>query len=142
MKPVTLVKSLGHVTVSLFAVLILAACSEPVQENLQTIPSPDGRYAATAFRMNLSATIPYCPEVFLGEAGERVGRRGNIFQGYKDERIRVFWRSPTNLVIYCTPDCRIDQAVARWKDVEIEIVKSWSWLEEAAAPVRKSPVLH
>ena len=121
----------SHISCCILLTVLCCGCAgKALMERVKDVPSPDAKHIATSFRMNFGATVAYCPEVFLSRTGKPLGKRGNIFRGYKDDRIRLEWKTPTHLRIYCTPDCRIDLIKEHHDGVTIELIQNWKWLDQ------------
>lgn len=111
-------------------VLLTANCGRGKIEDAKDFPSPDGNYVATFMLMNFGATASDCPEVHLHRFDESRGSRGNVFRGFRSFRLKLEWRSSSNLVIYCTPECKVLRHVKQWNDVSIDVIHSANWVLE------------
>ena len=62
-------------------------------------PSPGNQRVATVFEMCCYCTTGYYPELTVRGPGEKIGDRGNVFEGEPGDTVTVKWMSPTNLLV-------------------------------------------
>jgi hypothetical protein len=100
-------------------------CSSSV---LTEVPSPDGRYIATAFERNCGATSPYVRIVSIRPEGTRLRPEDDgswVFATKDQPNIGVSWSGPRQLTVvtggYSRTPSEQRLKTAHWKDVGIVI---------------------
>lgn len=114
------------IPVALLLMLAFTGCAS--REHVQDFQSPDQKWVASVYRGNGGATTAYWPIVDLSKRDGSA--KAQVFSGYADARVQVVWSSPTNMTIYCTPDCQSAKLKRTdWHGITISLVKSWDWLK-------------
>jgi hypothetical protein len=98
-------------------------CSSVV---LTEIPSPDGRYIATAFERNCGATSPYVRIVSIRPEGTRLRPEDDgswVFVTQDQPNVAVRWSGPRQLTVvtggYSRTPSEQRLKTAHWKDVGV-----------------------
>lgn len=100
------------------ACLAASACADPCANTaVKELPSPDGRFVATAFVRDCGATTGHGPQVYLRRPGEPSGAAGNVFRGNRSERVEIGWRSARELVV--KSDCEVIRVEENYDGVRV-----------------------
>lgn len=99
--------------------LAMAACERPVQEYVDEVLSPDGRYrVVTGLRRGFNSTYT---KFWLAPVDESDASQWELLLDWTREPHRVEWRSPSEVVLYGDPGYAPASDARRisWNDVEI-----------------------
>lgn len=105
----------------LFTSLLLSCSSDCQNDIIQSQISPDGKYIAISFYRSCGATTGISPQVSIIKSHMKLPNSpGNLFISDKSDKIKIFWKDSTTLVIqYDKNNARVFKAMEDFNSILI-----------------------